>query len=276
LTEAGKYTNDATVTGETIGGVPLTKTSNEVVVEVPREVGFTIEKRQQIAGSGAGFTTALLTGEIKQTVDYLITVTNTGNMPLLLSGFTDAHCDEGTISGGPGAVPLAPGASTTYMCDHVLTSAGSYLNEASVTATAPGDPPVSVRSNVVEVDVPEKPAKIVGPPPPPPKIVVSPEKCAHSVLRGASGPQRKAFTVQIGSAGITQITFFLDGRRLKTLKQTQARGGKFTVKIDPRKLAYGAHRVTYAAIMSNPNCASAASPSVFVRPAPPQPPKITG
>src|SRR5438094_7175233 len=72
---------------------------------------FTIEKLQEIAGSGRGFATSPLIGTIGQTVDYEIIATNTGLFPETLSEFTDSHCDDGTIAGGPGVGPLTPGDS---------------------------------------------------------------------------------------------------------------------------------------------------------------------
>jgi hypothetical protein len=123
--------------------------------------GFSIEKLQKIAGGKPPFTTSLLpSGHVGETVDYAIEVTNTGNVPLTFSNFTDPHCDEGTITGGPGASPLAPGAETTYFCDHVLTEAdhsvGFYTNTATDTGTPPeGDgPPITHESNTVVVELP--------------------------------------------------------------------------------------------------------------------------
>ena len=73
LTATGEYTNTASV--EANG---KEKESNEVVVEVPASPSFTIEKTQEIKGSGAGFTKAPLTGKLGQTVDYQITVDQHG------------------------------------------------------------------------------------------------------------------------------------------------------------------------------------------------------
>jgi hypothetical protein len=83
-------------------------------------------------------------------------------------------------------------------------------------------------------------------------------------LHGASGPKHGTFTVRISSLGIKQITFYLDGHKLKTLKQSQAKGGKFTIKINPRKLSYGAHKVSIRTVMSDSNCVPIARSSVFV------------
>jgi uncharacterized repeat protein (TIGR01451 family) len=277
LTAAGSYTNEAIVTGTSTGGIPATHTSNQVVVEVPPAPAFTIEKLQEIMGSVSGFTTSPLTGSIGQTVEYQIVVKNTGNEALAFSSFADAHCDKGTIAGGPGEAPVAPRSSTTYTCSHVLTSAGSYVNEASVTGTPHGEPPLTQSSNRVEVNVPAEPGPVKpfetlpsggpGPTTPTPTGRVLPVcEVSQPVLHGASGPKREAFTLQVSSLGVKQITFYLDGRKLKTLEQSQAKRGKFTIKINPRNLSYGAHKVSIKTLMSNPGCASVARSGVFVQP----------
>jgi hypothetical protein len=278
LTSVGTYTNEASVSGTPAGGEPITHKSNvvEVVVLGPSGAFFVTEKLQRIKGSSGEFTTAPLTGSIGETIEYEIIVRNTGKVPLSFSNFTDPHCDSGTISGGPGGEPVAPGASTSYTCTRVLTAVGSYENEATVTGTATGEPPLTLTSNTVLASVPaaspspspSPPAVPAVAPSPPAKGVLAISQCEVKppVLYGASGPKRGTFTVQISSAEIKQITFYLDGHKLKSLKQSQARGGKFTIKINPRNLSYGPHRLSVRATMISPSCASVARSGVFVRP----------
>jgi hypothetical protein len=90
-------------------------------------------------------------------------------------------------------------------------------------------------------------------------------EASRPVLHGASGPKRGTFTLKVNSRGIKRITFYLDGRKLRTLNASQAKAGKFTIKIDPGKLAYGAHKVTIKTVMSDANCAFSARSGVFVR-----------
>ncbi len=125
--------------------------------------GFTIVKEQMIDGVGS-FTTSQLTGQVGQKVDYEVIVSNTGNTPLTFSALTDAHCDSGTLTGGPGATPIAAGGSATFSCTHTLTAAdqtaGSYSNNATVTGTPPANEgtPTTTTSNTVVVVVPTAPA----------------------------------------------------------------------------------------------------------------------
>jgi hypothetical protein len=278
---------------------PFTTFATNFTTEPPQPTGeasFTIEKRQQIAGSASGFTASPLTGAVGKTVDYQITVKNTANVSETFAEFTDTHC--GTISGGPGSSPVAPGQSTIYTCNHVLSAVGSYTNEATVTATTVGEPPLTHTSNQVVVNVPATnhvvptvpaesgpvksqqttPGAGPGPAPPTPRGGVLPQcEASQPALRGVSGPKRGAFTLQVSSRGIKQITFYLDGRKLKALKQSQAKGGKFTITIDPRQLSYGAHKVSIKTVMSDAHCATIARSGVFVHPQIARvPPKFTG
>jgi hypothetical protein len=122
------------------------------------EPSFDISKDQEIAGSESGFTSAPLTAKVGQTDDYRITVTNTGNVPITLSSFSDPNCDPGTIAGGPSGA-IEPSTSTTYTCSKLLSGVGSFSNTASVTGTPPvGDgSAVNKSSNTVSVEVPAEP-----------------------------------------------------------------------------------------------------------------------
>ena len=120
---------------------------------------FSIKMLQRIAGSAGGYTSSTLQGLSGETVDYEVVLRNTGNVALTLGPLSDPPCDQGTLWGGPGASPLAPGASSTYTCTHVLgpadKSAGLHANLATDTATPPPGEgaPVTQPSNPVVVDV---------------------------------------------------------------------------------------------------------------------------
>jgi hypothetical protein len=98
-----------------------------------------------------------------------------------------------------------------------------------------------------------------------------------TVLKGVGGSKRRPFTVHVRSLGIKEITFYVDGRKVKTLKSSQAKNGQFSLRVDPRKLGYGAHKLSAKAVMADPACANIARSGVFVRPHPPVlKPKFTG
>jgi len=140
LGEAGNFVNVAQITGYAEEEVPVGGKSNEVIVKVSPAPEFSIEKTQEIAGSETGFVTTPLIGAVGQTVDYRITVTNTGNTPLRFEALKDAGCDPGTIAGGP-ELWLGVGQQATWTCSHLLTEAdrnkSQYLNTASAIAFPP-------------------------------------------------------------------------------------------------------------------------------------------
>jgi uncharacterized repeat protein (TIGR01451 family) len=148
LDKVGKYTNEASITGNEGTG---TKTSNKVTVNVPSEPSFTIEKQQRLKGE-AGYTTSELTGEVGETVEYKIIVQNTGNTSLKFGKLTDANCEGISPSG---EVELAPGGEQVYTCSHVLTTTGKYGNTGTITGTPPAGAgsPITHESNEVVVDV---------------------------------------------------------------------------------------------------------------------------
>lgn len=96
---------------------------------------FTIQKLQEIAGSSSSWTATELTAKVGQTVDYQVTVSNTGNVSFTLSSFIDANCDPNTLGGGPEGASVAPGGKLVFTCSHLITGGGSYTNVASASAT---------------------------------------------------------------------------------------------------------------------------------------------
>jgi uncharacterized repeat protein (TIGR01451 family) len=239
----GSFTDIASATSTETPGGPAQDT-----ITAEQKPALGVEKEQQLKGSTTGYTKAKLVGKVGETVLYVVKVTNTGNVTVKLTKITDANC---TNIAGPAKAVLAPTESTTYTCEHVLASAGTYTNQAEV-ETETG---VKERSNTVEI---EAAAQVVE------------AACTVNepsiVLRGVAGSKRKPFTAQMSALGIKELTFYLDGRKLKTFQASEAKNGVFSVKIDPRKLHYGAHKVSAKAVMTEAACAPLARIAAFVRP----------
>lgn len=274
LEEVGSYTNKAEVSGipPTGDGPPVTHTSNTVVAEVPLPPAlpapaFTLEKLQQIAGTGGSYTSSQLSGAVAQTVDYEIIVKNTGNVPLTLSNFSDPQCDAGTLAGGPeGGAALPVGGSTTYTCTHLLSaadgSAGSYTNTVTLTGDPPGGEglPVTNTSNTVVVSVSPtangntlsstSSAGATGvlsstsTQPPSKTGVLAFSSATLPLLKGPQGCVRNDFRVSLKAAGVASVTFYLDGHKLRTLTAKNAHKGLLTLLINPDKLKVGTHKLT--------------------------------
>lgn len=114
---------------------------------------FSVLKAQQIAGSSGGWTQTALNGKLGQTVEYQMTVSNTGNVAFTLTEFLDPNCDPGTQQGGPVGASVAPGDKLVFTCSHLLTGGGSYTNVASATAKYSQGGSESHKSNTVVVNV---------------------------------------------------------------------------------------------------------------------------
>jgi len=276
LTAVGPWTNEAAIEGAVgqrpsiraalgagaiaaaVEGGPTRASSNRVVVNVPAEPDYEIEKLQSIRGSAAAFTKAELQGAVGQTVDYRVIVRNTGNQAVRLSPLVDPNCSSVSPSG---ATELAVGGSETFTCEHTLTGPGSYANEATIEGAGKAK-----ASNRVIVNIPQQQVKA---------------QCAISgspiELHGASGSKRRTFSVRIPSAGIAQIAFYLDRHRIRTLSAAQTTNGQFEIRIDPGKLRYGAHTVSVRTVMTDSACTAIVRSAVFVRPRPAAvKPKFTG
>jgi SdrD B-like protein len=265
----GSYQWVAEYSGDA-NNVAATTTCNDAAEQasVTEHPGIKVVKEQQIAGSGQPFTTAPLSTTVGQQINYRITVTNTGDVPLALS-FSDPRCDAGTITGPTGNLnpdrTLPSGGVAQYFCSHVVQAGDvpQLTNAATVTGQPPSGSPVSGESSVV--------ANVAA------QVVKAECTLSESsiVLHGVGGSKRKPFTVSISSLGIKQITFYLDKHKLKTLTQKQAKNGKYTIKIDPRKLSYGAHKVLLRTVMSDAICAKLSRSGVFIHPRPAIP-RFTG
>jgi hypothetical protein len=236
-----------------------------------------VVKQQQILGSGAGYTTAPLTGQVGQTVAYLIAVTNTGGVPLSLN-FSDPHCDAGTIVGPIGPLSggkLAPGSTVDYTCLHMLSSADipQYTNTGTEVATPPSGPSLTVPSNTVLVNLSSPPVTPTKPATAPVTSVAAQTTSRPACIAAAAkissithvGNTQHTFVVRIRSANVGRVTFLLDGRVLKTLTQRSARGGYLSVKINSQTLSPGTHHVTARVSPRNAACAGVARSFAFAR-----------
>jgi uncharacterized repeat protein (TIGR01451 family) len=68
-------------------------------------------------------------------------------------------------------------------------------------------------------------------------------------LKGPQGCVRGPFHVGVKSAGVSSVSFSLDGHRLKTLTSSSSHGGLLSILIDPSRLKVGAHRIQAGIVM---------------------------
>lgn len=230
--------NVATVTGTPppSEGPPVMATDHVVtLVPAAPAPGLTVIKEQRDASSASGFTTDPITAKVGDTVLYQMIVSNIGDVPLTLS-FSDPHCDAETLSGPIGDLlpngQLAAHGTAIYNCSHVIAAGDvpQFTNVVTVTGTPPSGPPVGPLSASVVANVPragQGPACTVGP----------------VALRGAVGCTRRAFTAIVQGSGIRSVTFFLDGRKVRTVLAPN-HNGHFGLLVVPKRLRVGGHVLT--------------------------------
>jgi hypothetical protein len=83
------------------------------------------------------------------------------------------------------------------------------------------------------------------------------------VLRGLSAKVRTSLSVHVTALGVKSVTFYLDGRKLKTV--TKAKNQRYAIKVSARGLRYGRHRLQVKVQMRNATCATAAAAKAFVK-----------
>ncbi len=215
--------NTATVTGTDTQGNSDTDASSATVDVIHPAID--IEK------------TGPATATVGDALNYTLTVTNPGDVPFTAQevGVTDLKCEQPPAGPNTGsdATPgqLDPGDTWTYTCTAQTTGqpAGTFVNTANVTAkdflgktvTDTDDFPTVLNAQAV---LPEQ--VIPG----------------SARLAGPSGCVRKPFNATVRGSRIARVTFFRDGKRIKTIT---AKPGQRTFKVSVRPSnARGVHRVT--------------------------------
>lgn len=193
------------------------------------------------------------------------------NTPTWTVTFTPVGGSPVTYSGSvsfPGATfshtVLLPGNNGTVTASSVWTGAQTRDGVAGQ---------ASEDLTIANCEPPPPPPPIVPPvvPPPAPQSNVAPVTaqgvCVPSpsskVLKGVPEKSRKIIKPYITATGVKSVTFYLDGRKLKTV--TKPSGFRFFTTINTARLGSGAHRVSARVTLNDVNCARAAAARTFVR-----------
>ena len=168
---------------------------------------------------------------------YTLTVTNPGDVPFAAQeiGVTDPRCEQPPAGPNTGAdatpSQLDPGDIWTYTCTAQTTGqpAGTFVNTATVTGRDFNGRTVT--------DTDDFPTELEA-------QAVLPEQVVPgtSRLSGPSGCVRRPFNATVRGSRIARVTFFRDGKRIKTIT---AKPGQVTFKVRVRpSQRRGVHRVT--------------------------------
>src|SRR4029079_2108984 len=125
-----------------------------------------------------------------------------------------------------------PGDTWTYTCSADTTgqAPGTFVNTATVTAKDTNGRSVT--------DTDDFPTQLNA-------QAVIPVEVVHGTARllGPSGCVRTSFTATVRGTRIAQVTYFLDGKRVKRIAGKEGKT-VYRVKINPRTVGRGVHRVT--------------------------------
>ena len=161
----GSIVDSATTNGTTPTGGTVTETSNIVTVIVTQSPSLSIVKSANLD----------IVTAFGQTITYIFTVINTGNVTLTDVGVTDIPtapaggvtptCQSlsspaGTCSGA--TTTLLPGQSAMFTGTYLVTQAdldhGSIVDTSTANGTPPSGPDVTAGSNTVTIDAPDTPS----------------------------------------------------------------------------------------------------------------------
>ena len=118
-----------------------------------------------------------------------------------------------------------------------------------------------------------------APPAPPPDDIGGelPDTAAARRVRliTPTGCRRRPFTAYVRGGTVTdRVVFSIDGRRVRTV--TRSQGGRFLLRIDPRRFRAGAHRITARVTFEDRRIRSRTLRGAFLRCAAAAAPRFTG
>ena len=191
--------------------------------DLQQSIGIRVEKAavEQTAVAGA-------------TVHFTIAVSNTGNTSFVGYVFDDPNCAEQRTGVNASDSTLNPGETWTYSCA-MATQVGQTSADNTATATGTNSDGVSATDSG-SASIPLTPLT-----PPVGGVVPDTIVSGRASLRGPSGCVYRAFTARVRGRRIARVRFYLDGRLVKTMED---RRRLYTVKLRPRGLDLGFHRVT--------------------------------
>ena len=206
-------------------------------------------------------------GTIKVT-KVLSPAADAGKFNLLIDG--QAKATDVGDAGTTGAVAVLPGTHTVAESAGTGTDLANYTASLSCKDTAhanaadddgtldvhAGDAWECVITNTRKTTPPPTEPPTTTPPATPPttptttttqpKIQVSPARVrpGSAKLSGPSGfPTTSAIAATVTGRRIVKVTFYVDGKKVKTLTKANRSGGRWVLPLNVRRLAFGAHRV---------------------------------
>jgi hypothetical protein len=194
-----------------------------------------------------------------------------GTITFTLYGPNDASCSTAVAAG---SVPVNGNGDYTSL-PYTLVVPGTYRVIAHYSGDTNNQGVTTSCADPAEYVVVTPP---VTPPPPPPPHDGHDGTCTTSsaiIFHGRTRVGSRSFTLKVSSTGIKSVTFYIDGKKIRTV--THLTNGKFELVVNPRHYSYGGHIVRITTVPTDSNCSSVSGRLVFVRVKPPVvPPHFTG
>jgi len=192
----------------------------------------------------------------------LVPASDAGRFNLLVDG--QAQATDVGDGGTTGAVTVLPGTHSVGEAAGTATDLANYTSSLSCKDAAhgnaadddgtldvgAGDAWECVITNTRKTQPPTDEPPTNQPPTtqtaPRPQIKVSPARVrpGSARLRGPSGcPTTNAVAATVTGRRIVKVTFYVDGRKVKTLTKANASGGRWVLPVNVRRLGFGTHRV---------------------------------
>jgi hypothetical protein len=200
-----------------------------------------------------------------------------------LSGFTH-YVDLNDNGAQDGGEPAANSAGDGTFAIAGLNPGNYRVRQVAgvgYTCTAPSSCQADVTvlsSSTASVLFGDRPPGTAPPPPPPDDLGGAlPDTAAARRVRlvTPSGCRRRPFTAYVRGGTVTdRVVFSIDGRRVRTV--TRSQGGRFNLRIDPRRFRAGAHRVTARLTFEDSRIRSRTLRGTFLRCAAAAAPRFTG
>ena len=261
-------TNTATVSATTPTGTPVGPVLEQRRGQ--RDAGAQPEPPGRQDPGAVGLRQRLQHGagsaKVGSTVLYHLTVTNTGNVPLALHLSDPPHCDAGTLqpptSGLDASGDVPAGGNVVYSCSHTIKSGDgtAFTNTVSVTGTAPSGAATPPATSSVVANIPKVAAKA----------------CVAGSAKLTKTTTGNDVVATVTGTKITRVSFFLDGKGLKTLLKPNVSSNGWRVAVTPKSYSFGTHTIKAAVTVSCGGPLSAKT--AFQHPAPTHSvtPKFTG
>ena len=225
--EPNPVTNTVTATGTDQEEKPVTATDKHDTTILHPAIG--IRK------------TGPATAQAGSLVTYTLTVTNPGDVgfaqPLVV--VTDGLCEAPpalqSTNGDPSPATFDPGDTWTYTCsvqtqvgqtsvDNVANAKGTDTNGRSAIASA------TFTTKLTQPEIAVAPVQVTSP------------KAGSARLRGPVGCPIRATSASVTGKRIAKVVFYLDGKKVKTVRRPDAKG-RWSLRLVPNRLPYGSHKL---------------------------------